>query len=531
MSDINLVPSLNNKVLSIFETLREYQKEGIQAIDEYIQTGTKRILRQNYTGTGKSVEQLYLTVRHILESKNNCVLFLMPTDELIQNQAEYLLKNGIQVSYIKSGRAFLNNSQVYIASVATLVKRLDILPIKPTMIIADECHHSPSNTWSKCFNHYQDIFKIGFSATPERLDGKPFKTLFDVMVQGKPYSYYVENGFLSPYQIAPIKALSQQFKKKGGEFDLSEQQEFYNNPVIIGNCVDEWVKFCLGEKTIVFCSGIEHSKNVVESYNEFGLKHYGKQIAEHLDGTTDKKHRKATFERFKLPLEHSESLLILSNVALFIEGINIPSASVTQWLRMTASSVIYDQGNGRSNRYVPGKIQTILDHVGNLGIHGSPDRSRYFDLQGRKKKEKLEKYTLTCQSCNHVLCTDFRKLSPSILRNEWIPCPECEAPVLLPKASEKAERSPRKEIETDETQGLELLELDNASKRVINLHALFKKYERMKNKQFFDKLLLYPDISLEDLKLACRYRNLPENNAFGIYSRKIANVSKQLLKV
>lgn len=647
--------------------LRSYQREGIAEIDKHIANGVKRILRQNYTGTGKSIEQLFLAVRHINENPRNTVLFLCPTEELIENLARYLLENGVKVSYIKSGRTTLFNSQVYIASVATLVKRLDDIPIVPTLIMADECfpagtlvdgkpieeykvgdyvwsvpenalnanpvkkrvtrvfknqsnqlvkirlsngkeitsttnhpyyvknrgwinaiditendelysmsnasgndqiqnelvesveiyqqtssdstdkcdggyqtvynlevedyhtyfvedilvhncHHSAANTWAKCLNQW-DCIKVGFSATPERLDGKPFTTLFDEMVNGKPYSWYIENGFLAPYRIAPIKALANSFRKRGGEYDLQEQQDFYNDPKIVSDAVKEWSKHCLGEKTVVFASGIDHSIAIAEQYNDFGMKEYGKRIAEHLDGSTPKDVRKEVFRRFSLPVDHPDSLLIMTNFALFIEGVNIPSCSVTQWMRLTASEIIYDQGNGRSNRFATGKQQTILDHVGNLGLHGLPDRDRIWSLEGRKAREATKAFQFICKGCNKLLAPDFRKLLKDDI--EWIDCPSCDSSNLVPKPK-KEMKGIRKPKEVDLDGELEFIDLGAA--KTVNLLARFRKFQNLPPKKFFEKLIEQPNITLEDLKMACNFKDVSESYAYSALSKKMQNL-------
>jgi superfamily II DNA or RNA helicase len=525
------------------ELLRDYQKEGIETIDSYLNSGTTRVLRQAFTGTGKSVEQLYLAMRHIAESPQNKVLFLVPTDELITNLAEYFLSNGVIVSYIKSGRKMLTNTfnggtvQVFIASVATLVKRLDALPIVPTMILADECHHSPSASWSRCLNYYVDAIKIGFSATPERLDGKSFDTLFDTIVHGKPYKWYIENGYLAPWEIKkPKKFINKLFNLSKGDYDLKEQQDFLVENKVYGDVVKEWETHCFGLKTVVFNPTIEFSKIVVDEYNRYGLSKFGKEIAAHLDGESNKitgrwllegieykDYRKYIFARFRLPLEHPESLLILSNVALFIEGVSVPSCHVTQWTRKTKSAIIYDQGNGRSNRPEPGKIQYILDHAGNEAEHGTPDRERYYDLRGRKKKQSLIKYHLICpnEKCNYMLAKDYRKLPKQILFDGWVACPECKTPVFIPKGNPKVEKVGRALPEIDKDHEFITISYQDDN-RILNLNALFRKYDKQKDhRRFFDSLLKQPNLTLEDLKLACKYRDVSDNYAYSAWSKKM----------
>ena len=252
------------------------------------------------------------------------------------------------------------------------------------------------------------------------------------------------------------------------------------------------------------------------------MKQYGKRIAEHLDGSTPKEIRKDVFRRFSLPVDHPESLLIMTNFALFIEGVNIPSCSVTQWMRLTASEIIYDQGNGRSNRYVPGKIQTILDHVGNLGLHGLPDRSRVWSLEGRKAREATKAYQFICKGCNKLLATDYRKLLNDDI--EWIDCPSCDSSNLVPKP-QKQLRGVRKEKEVDLDGELEFIDLE--AHKTVNLLANFRKFSKMRVKNFFDKLIELPDITLEGLKMACKFKGVSDSYAYSAWSKKMQKLMSQ----
>ena len=653
--------------LVYFQLLRDYQKEGITTIDQYSNSGTNRVLRQAFTGTGKSVEQLYLAMRHIAQSKDNKVLFFVPTEELIQNLADHFRSNGIHTGFIKAGVPMTDRVQVYIASVATLVNRLDVLPFKPTLILADECfpagtlvdgkpieeyqvgdyvwsvpensvnetptkkkvtgifqnvkdsttlvkikflrlgvvteigctcehpiyviregkkigwiparkvkvsdkclmqvenelkricviginlyvvfnktvynlevedyhtyfvegilvhncHHSPSNTWSKSFAAF-DCPKIGFSATPERLDGKGFDKLFDTIVYGNSYKWYIEKGYLAPWRaVVPENQAEALFSITKGDYDQKEQEDFIEDNKILGKAVEVWAKHCRGLKTIVFAPSIKTSQQVVEEYNQYGMLHYGRVIAAHLDG--DKKNtpdrvRRDVFRRFKLPPEHPENLLIISNVNLLTEGISVPSCHVTQWLRKTKSSIIFDQGNGRSNRPEPGKIQYIIDHVGNLKEHGTPDRERTYHLSGRKKRQQSGKYALSCfqEDCLHFISKDYRKLPKQILSAGWLPCPECGTPVYIPKA-QPGNESPqtRRGAEIEEDHEFVVLNSNDADLRLLNLNALFSRFDKVRSApKFYRELMKYPNLTLDDFKLACRYRGRSEYEANGIW--------------
>lgn len=501
----------------LYKNLRCYQKDGINQILQYIQCGKKSILRQNFTGTGKSVEQMYLAVNHLYQHSENIVLFLTHKEELVKNLAEYFLAEKINVSYIQSGRHTILTNRIYIASVDTLKNRLDKLNIKPTLILIEECHHGLAKTWLKILNHYQNAVKIGFSATPERLDGKSFNKVFECLVTGNKYKWYIDNNYLAPYKfISPSVFINMDnVKKIKGEFDLNQQYELLDGDVIYADIIETWKKFTPGLKTVTFCTSVEHSKKVAQAYNEFSLYEYGKEIAIHLDGTTDKIFRRQAMDRFKLSSDHPDSILIICNFNLINEGVNIPSCSVTQWLRKTASEIFYDQGNGRSNRYEPNKIQYIIDHVGNKLIHGYPDRNRHFDLKGKKERDLEAKYNLVCPICETVVSNDYRRLQNAC---EFITCSGCDCDVPVPQ--KKKQREPRKDKEHDDT--VEMLLEDTSNADMVNMYALFRKFDKLPYKKFFDKIITLEYITLDDFKLACEYRNLPETYAYSAYSRKLA---------
>lgn len=506
----------------LYSKLRNYQKQGIDQIDKMFNQGVKSILRQAFTGTGKSVEQNYLAVRHVATNEENCVLFLTHREELLVNLADYFSKNKIYISFFRTGSTTLYNTRIFIASVDTLQRRLDKLPkhFKPNLILVEECHHSPAKSWQKIFNHFPEAKKIGFSATPERLDGKSFHELYEHMITGNDYKWYVDNHYLAPFQIIkPAHFANYNFKLSKGDYDAKEQEEALNNDVINADAVETWAEFTPGLKTVVFCATLQHSKDVAKAYNAYGNVVYGKQIAEHLDGTTDKKYRSQCMERFKLPADHPDSLLIITNFNLISEGVNVPSCSVTQWLRKTASEIFYDQGNGRSNRYETSKIQYIIDHVGNTLLHGYPDRIRLFDLKGAKERALEKKYSLSCPLCEKVLYPDYRKLLETALRVE---CKDCGVFVEVPKTKKRGNRQ-EKEIDNS----IQMILDECTDTREANLYNLFKKLDGLKITAFFDRLNKIDSLTLDDYLLACEYRQVSETNAYGALARKANQKQKQ----
>jgi len=541
----------------LFEKLRCYQKEGISQILENLKEG-KKVLRQNFTGTGKSVEQNYLAIRHLAESENNVYLFLIHKDELIENASRYFGENKIYVNYLQTSKKCLWNTRIYLGSIGSMQgKRLEtfqrFVKCKKLLIVLDETHHASAKTWRKILDAFPDAQKVGFSATPDRLDGQGFEELFDALIQGKEYKWYVENKFLAPYKAIVPKQLASfaNISITRGDYNVDEQAEALANNEILGDVINTWENYALGQKTIIFCPMIYISKLVVEEFNKYSQRVFKKQIAEHLDGQTNKTYRKESLQRFRLPKEHPESLMILSNVDLFSEGVDVPDCHCTYWLRKTKSAILFDQGNGRSNRYKEGKIQYIIDPVGNFLEHGMPDRPRIYSLKGRKKQEQEDKYKLTCTNCQNLLSEDYRLIHE---KTPWLTCNACGTDTFIPQLSSRERASafklhcqacnkllfrdyrkfkekqaqcscgaftevPQLEIFIHDT---EFVEISGDMIEAINYKALFKKLDKLSDKKFLDKLLGYPEISLDFLNRACDYRNLPRSHAFATWSKFVS---------
>jgi len=539
---------------NLYQNLRGYQKE---AIDKILDSSNKNILRQNFTGTGKSIEQNYLMIQHLADSESNIVLFLTHREELIENAAEYLLKNKLPLGYLMAGRKTNYwNSRIFLGMIGSLqkkrleeFKKFQSFKNKNLLIIIDETHHASAKTWKNLLSSLEYSKKVGFTATPERLDGQGLDDIFDEMIIGYPYQWYIDNKYVSPFKILVPEDFEADFSKISvtkGDYSVDEQANILEDNEILGDIVQVWNDYVVGKKTVIFAPKIHTSKMIVEKINEFSTIAFGRNIAEHLDGTTNKTYRRECIQRFKLPKDDPNSLIILSNVDLFNEGVNIPDCEVTYWLRKTKSATFFDQGNGRSNRFKEGKCQYIIDAVGNLIEHGTPNRERVYFLEGRKKKELKEKYRLYCSGCNTLLIEDFRESEDT----PWLDCgcgmstmvpkfkiPKSKFKLKCTKCAKLLLEDYRKHKEHSITcscgeindipnreKPLEIIDtefkvLDSKKFEEINNFAIFSKYSRLSNKEYLDTLAKSPYVTIKFLQEACKFRNLPNSYVLSAWSR------------
>ncbi len=324
--------------------------------------------------------------------KGKSSTFMCHRQELLDQTYATYAKNDIIPAFIKGGRNPDYNNPMQIASVNTLVKRLDMYK-KPNILFVDECHHCKASQWNKVIDYYKDSVVIGLTATPCRLDGKPLGDMYDDMIEVTTVKKLIKSGYLCPYlYYAPSVIDTSELKSSGGDYTKKSLEEASFNSKIIGDNIAQYKKIANGCRNVVFAISRRHGKAICERYNEAGVS------AEFLDGETHDRERKAVLERFK-----NGQTKVLVNVDLFGEGFDLPAIEVVSLLRPTQSLSLYLQQVGRALRICPeiGKTHAIiLDHVNNYKTHGMPDDEREWTLDGKKKVSiKVEESVVKMRRC------------------------------------------------------------------------------------------------------------------------------------
>ena len=355
--------------------LRPYQKELIQKIKAELRRGHKSVVAVLGCGGGKSVIQA--SIAKSATDKGNNVLFLVHRKELCEQIEDTFKKCGVDLRFCQ------------IAMVQTVSRRLGKRSWKPKLIITDECHHSLSASYTKIYTYYQDAIRLGFTATPCRLDRSGLGEIYECMVESVSTALLIKNGYLSPYRYYSAKLVDTDgLRTSRGEYVAADVNELMNKRLIFGQVLENWRKFADGKKTIVYCASVELSEKTAQQFQAIGVN------AAHLDGTTPKERRKRVIQDFR-----DGKITILSNVDLFGEGFDVPDCECVILLRPTMSLTLHIQQSMRSMRYKKGKTAIIIDNVGNVYRHGLPDDQRDWDLHGKRRKEKSEIIVKQCPIC------------------------------------------------------------------------------------------------------------------------------------
>ena len=296
------------------------------------------------------------------------------------------------------GEVFIkDDAQVFVASVQTLVRRLDDASLPDAdLIVCDEAHHlTVDSTWGRIVSRYPNAKLLPVTATPCRMDSKGLGIgeggFADEIVMGPTMRELIDAGFLSPYRIfAPPNSLDlSSVKTRAGDYAKDQLAAAMSKSSITGDAVSHYVRLASGKRAVVFCVSIAHAQSVSQEFLNASIK------SEFLDGTMDASERDKAIKRFE-----SGETLVLTSCDIVSEGFDLPAIEVAILLRPTQSLSLYIQQVGRALRTFDGKSHAIiLDHVGAVMKHGLPDEEREWTLEGVKKKPKLKEEQTSIQTC------------------------------------------------------------------------------------------------------------------------------------
>jgi len=389
------------------------------------------------TGSGKTA--MFAAIAKWCREHNLRVLILTHRREILEQTVKALYRLGITPGQIIAGRP-MTGDLIQVASVQTLQNRVGQI-WKPDLILSDEAHHDTvENGRGKVLKFFGSVPRIGWSATPQRLDGVGLRPLYDTIILGESTKWLVDEGYLSmPIVYQPPGMVDEKFHIVRGDVDLKEQELVMTKKAIVGNAIDHYKKYLNGAPTIVSCVSIDHARLMAEQYEAAGFRSrvvWGNMKTEDredaLTGLGTGKYNIVTF------------------ADLIGEGVDIPIVTGLQMLRLTMSLTLDLQYIGRTLRPIyaegydlstregrlaaiaagPKPFAIVLDHVGNTKreLHGHPLIDREWSLDsGKRPKGELAPATTTCPKCYGVW--------PGRPRS----CPSCGHSFVLAEAQAKAQ--------------------------------------------------------------------------------------------
>lgn len=386
--------------------LRKYQEKAVDNLRHSYKQKKRAPLLVMPTGSGKTHVFTYIATE--AEKRGFRTLIIVHRSYLWKQCSNKLNDIGAEHGIIAPGHTLTSN-KIQVASIDTLIRRLDKI-IPPDLIIFDEGHHVwGNNKWGKVPNYFPNARILGVTATACRTSGqglgKHCGGHYDVIVSGPQITELIPE-YLAPFKLFSIK-LDVDLKgvrSLGGDWARKELAKRVDKKSIYGDVPEHYKKICYGVPAIAFCVTVAHAEHVAEEFNRQGIS------AAAVSGKTSEEQRKYLFDGLA-----NGKFLVLCSCDLVSEGFDVPVCGCAICLRHTQSTGLCLQQWGRTTRKAPGKKWAfIIDHVGNWIRHGKPSDFREWSLDGIVKSKNSEANIpmKTCMKCFHV-----HSPSPK--------CPEC----------------------------------------------------------------------------------------------------------
>lgn len=242
-------------------------------------------------------------------TKGNRIYFIAHRKELIDQTSAKLDDLGVDHGVIMASHPRCRTSlPVQVVSIQTAIRRN--MPWKPDIVFIDECHRARGNSYREILDACGNPVLIGITATPIRTDNKGLGGgLFQVMVQGPAIGDLIQRGFLVEPEVYSWPVDLRGVKTTAGDYNQPQLEAKMMESKLVGDVMEQWKKRCSDRTTVLFASGVGHSKLLADEFNAIGVK------SAHIDGTTPKMDRESILAKLA-----AGDIQVVSNFGVLCEG-------------------------------------------------------------------------------------------------------------------------------------------------------------------------------------------------------------------
>ena len=249
----------NDTIVKPEINLRDYQLEAIDSLAAEMKKGTKRVILQSPTGSGKT--EVAAKIMQEAALKNKRCLFLCDRKTLIQQTSDRFAKYGIDHGIIQAKNTRDTHKNIIVGTAQSIKEELNGYDL----IIIDEAHTKWKNVDDFLLDNPQQ-FAIGLTATPHRRGmGDVWQKLINVTTTNK----LIEQGFLTKFTIlrdttAEINRENLRTNRMGEYVEADIEKEVKK---IVTNVVQLYIDktqeyFNDSVPTLIFSSSIAHGEDV-----------------------------------------------------------------------------------------------------------------------------------------------------------------------------------------------------------------------------------------------------------------------------
>lgn len=327
--------------------LRPRQKQFVARCVEALRT-RKNALGVAPTGAGKTV--MLSAIAGELGGSN---LIIQHRDELVeQNERTFRKVNPrVPTSLMVADYKRWAREGTTFAMIQTL-QRPNNLQTMPRLdrIIVDEGHHAVADGYLKVIHHARqlnpELELLLVTATPRRADRRNLRALIDNVADQITLGELIREGHLvRPRALVIDTGVREQLeglkRKRFEEFDQAEVERIMNKRVINDKVVAEWKEHAGDRQTVVFCSTLQHARDMLDAYTRAGVS------ARMVWGDMPDQERKDTLGDFD-----AARFQVVINVAVLTEGWDCQRVSCVVLLRKESDKGVLIQMIGRGLRIV-----------------------------------------------------------------------------------------------------------------------------------------------------------------------------------
>jgi len=329
------------------------------------------------TGAGKTI-MLSAILGELFKSDARKACVLAHRDELtVQNQSKFSRVNPHLSTGVYNATVKTWNGAVTFAMVQTLSREnnLDGMPALDALVV-DEAHHARADSYLRVIDRARKanpaLKLLGMTATPNRGDKLGLRPIFSNVADQITVKELIASGHLVPPRTFVMNVGVQEdlknVRKTALDYDMNAVASIMNTRPINDAVVQHWKEKAGDRKTVVFCSTVEHARDVCDSFNRAGIAAvmvYGDMS----DG--DRQNALAAFT--------ADDAQVVVNVAVLTEGWDYPPTSCIILLRPSSYKSTMIQMIGRGLRTVdpdefPGMVKKdciVLDFGTSSLIHGT----------------------------------------------------------------------------------------------------------------------------------------------------------------
>lgn len=343
--------------------LRDFQAKTGEVTRDLYNDGKHRILNVLATGLGKSIIIGKLG-DYFPDHFEDGLLYLVHRRKLVYQQAKKFaeLWPNLRVETEMSGERAQADADIVVASTATLGRanssRIRKFDGRFGIIAVDEAHRALTTTAQRVLNWFgvgdnpritdddTERVSIGFTATPNRTDGRGLWPLYDAIGVEYDILWGMMNGWLAPIKVLAIPTATNIGETKvgrDGEFIAADLSKYVNVHERNDLVVRSYAESGRG-KAIAFTVDIGHAEALAKEFQECGIEAYATHSGNGIHEMPDEK-------RQEIESGHlNGEFPVMVGVDVFSEGYDDPEVECILMARPTKSLLWYTQALGRGVR-------------------------------------------------------------------------------------------------------------------------------------------------------------------------------------